>query len=283
MKCREFRAEPIPAADYHSRPELSHSAAKCFSQEGPWEYYHRYVLRSLPDRESPSLNLGRAFHAAMEDQEAWQASFVEEPVFVTIKGSREEINRRKPSHRQALEEWETEQRLAGKTILRSGEVDSVREMTLSVLDNPAAVEYLQATGAQEIAGFAVEETTGIAVKALADLWLPDWPEGSTVLDYKTTEDCTPEEWARKAIEKWGYNFQGDWYTGVFHAERFVNVVVRSKPPWECWVRVMNPSVIRRAREQNLRTLRQIKERKEKDDWHNNGWGGEYPLIDEGDE
>lgn len=280
MKCNEFRIEQIPAEEYHQRPELSHSGAKDFAKRGPWYFHHRYNLRTIPGKESDALNLGRAFHAAIENPEAWRESYIEEPIFVTISGQREQVSKKKPSHRAALAEWRTEQTLAGKTILLPGQVDSVREMTLSMLDNPAAVEYLEAPGHAEIAGFAVEETTGIAVRALADRWLPDWPEGATVVDWKTTIEDTPEEWARTAIERWGYHFQGDWYTGIFHAERFVNIVVRSEPPWECWVRVMNPTIIRRATAQNLQTLRQIKHRRENDDWHNNGWGAEYPLIDE---
>lgn len=280
MKCLNFRAEIMPAEQYHAHTAISHGFAKCYEKDGPWEAYHRYWLRSLPPKDSVALNLGKAFHAAVETPDEWRASFVEEPVFVTIGGEREPINRRKPSHRDALAEWETEQKLAGKTILRAGAVDDIKEMTESMLDNPAAVEYMQATGAQEIAGFAVEESTQLEAKALADLWLPEWAEGSTVVDFKTTEDSTPEEWARKALSLWGYNFQAAWYTDIFHAERFVFIVVRSKPPWECWVRECNSSVIRRARMQNLETLRKIKRSIDNDDWHNNGWGAEYPLIDE---
>lgn len=284
MNCNEFRIEQISADEYHSRPEISHGAAKCFSKDGPWEMYHRYILRSLPAKESSALNLGRAFHAAVENPEAWDASFVEEPRFITISGEREPINKRKKAHREFLEEWEAEQRDSGRTIIRAGGFDDIHEMVKSMRENPAAVEYMESSGHAEIAGFANEETTGLGVKALADLWVPDWPEGATIVDFKTTEDSTPEAWARKALGEgewgWGYNFQAAWYTDIFHAERFVFVIVRSKPPWECWVRQCNPSIIGRARKQNLDSLRQIKQRMDADDWHNNGWGAEYPLIDE---
>lgn len=279
MDCDGFRTEKMPSAEYHARPELSHGAVKSFAQKGPWDFYHRYITRELPVLETPALNLGSAFHAAAESPNDWQQWFVEPPTHVD--GS--PLNLRKKAHKEYIVQWREEQ--AGKTILRKGEIATVGKMTDAVLDNPAAVEFLIAPGQREIAGIAKDQHSGLEVKAMADYWIPEFCDGertqSVIVDYKSTTCHTPEEWSRKAIRSLGYHYQAAWYLDVFRAHRFVFVVSRSEPPWECWVRECPKELIQMARRQNDKTLGEIWECMLLDSWHNNGWGETYLMQDSG--
>jgi hypothetical protein len=67
---------------------------------------------------------------------------------------------------------------------------------------------------------------------------------------------------------------------VFSAQRFLFIVVRSEPPWESWVIDCNPYLVEEAREKNDFNLKEIASRTIAQDWHNNGHGGIYNLVDE---
>lgn len=277
MDCEGLLTVKMPSAEYHSRPELSHTAIKSFAQRGPWDFYHRYIRREMDAVETPALSLGSAFHAAVENADGWRELFVEPPTHC----NGEPLNLRKKAHKQFLEDWRNS--LApGVTVLRRGELGSVQKMTAAVLDNPAAVEYLICPGRKELAGFAVDKVSGLKVKAMADYLVPEFSDGeqacSVIVDYKSTTCHTPEEWSRKAIRQLGYHYQAAWYLDVFGADRFVFVVSRSEPPWECWVRECPKAVIAKARMKNDEVLAQVWGCILQDEWHNNGWGGTYEML-----
>jgi hypothetical protein len=284
MLCEGFAFQKIPACDYHAHAALSHGAIKSFAQKGPWNFFHRYIAKTLPnDEPTPARSLGSAFHAACEDED-WHRWFTEIPKTVVMDGKEQPFNRRLKKHRQWFDLWAQDQVREGRTVLRPGEKKKIGHMIQSVLDNTAAKELLRGNGYQEIAGFAKDVITGLDVKALADVWLPEFNlgEGSIplVLDFKTTVDHTPAEWSRLAVKKWGYHYQAAWYTDVFSAQRFLFIVVRSEPPWESWVIDCNPYLVEEAREKNDFNLKEIASRTIAQDWHNNGHGGIYNLVDE---
>ncbi len=288
MLCEGFAFQKIPACDYHAHSAISHGAIKSFAQRGPWNYYHRYKEHKLPpDEPTPAKSLGSAFHAACEDED-WHQWFTEIPKTVVMDGKEQPFNRRLKKHRQWFDLWAQDQVREGRTVLRPGEKEKIGHMIQSVLDNAAAKELLRGDGYQEIAGFATDVITGLPVKALADVWLPEFNlgEGSIpiILDFKTTADHTPAEWSRKAIRpgerSLGYHYQAAWYTDVFSAERFLFIVVRNEPPWESWVIDCNPYLVEQARERNDFNLSEIARRTLANDWHNNTHGGIYTLVDE---
>jgi len=281
--------QKMPAEEYHARPEYSHSNIKLLMQRGPWQFYNRVVTKELPDEPSDAMSFGSSFHAYMEDPVAWKDRFVSEPV--RIDG--EAVNKRLKKHREALAAWEEDMKSRGKIVVRPNKgsggdptvtpEEAVMRMSESILESPAARDFLTIQeGYKEIAGFAVDETTGLPVRALADLWLPDWyDEGPVIVDYKTTDDDTPEEWSRKAIYNWGYDHQAAWYTDLFHVTKFVFIVVRKRPPWEAWVLKVPPEVIAFGRQKNTAGLLKLKECLDNDNWHNNGHCGEYHLLEGG--
>jgi len=281
--------QKMPADEYHARSEYSHSNIKLLMQRGPWQFYSRVVTKDLPDEATDAMSFGSSFHAYMEDPDAWKSRFVSEPV--RIDGDL--LNKRLKKHREALAAWEEDMKSQGKIVVRPNRgsggdptvspEEAVMMMAESILDNHAAGDLVTLQeGYQEIAGFAVDQETGLCVRALADLWLPEWNDGgATIVDFKTTDDDTPEEWSRKAIYNWGYDHQAAWYTDLFRAEKFVFIVVRKRPPWESWVLNVPKDVIAVGRRKNIEGLRKLKSCLDAGDWHNNGYGGEYNLLEGG--
>ena len=97
-------------------------------------------------------------------------------------------------------EWREQQREAGIAIFTSDVMNEVRAMVEAVQAHPAAQEILRA-GRSQVA--LTSEIAGVNCKGLLD-WVPD--EIASIADLKTTEDASPEAFARHIVNM-GYDAQ----------------------------------------------------------------------------
>jgi len=74
--------------------------------------------------------------------------------------------------------------------------------------------------------FAEDEETGLPLKARPDLWVED----HTLVDIKTTDDASPDAFAR-TVTTFGYHLQAAHYLTMTGAENFIFVAVERKAPY----------------------------------------------------
>ncbi|MDT9105829.1 PD-(D/E)XK nuclease-like domain-containing protein, partial [Escherichia coli] len=144
---------------------------------------------------------------------------------------------------------------AGRTIITIEERDQLYAMRDAVMAHPAANALL--TGAKyvtEHSAYAQDPETGELRRVRPDLWRFDGIVG----DVKTTDDASPEGFAR-SIATWGYDVQHPYYLDTLNlalqqqvdcsvkhptsARQFVFLVVEKKPPHAVAVYVLDAASV----------------------------------------
>lgn len=137
---------------------------------------------------------------------------------------------------RAAREWADAARAAGQVPLKAEVVAEVDAMAEAVLRHPIARALLEQAGRPEASAFAIDEQTGVWLRARPD-FLPDPGEGRTILvDLKTADDADPRTFGR-SVASFGYHTQDAHYQQVVRAARgdedtaFVFVLVEKAAPW----------------------------------------------------
>jgi exodeoxyribonuclease VIII len=123
-------------------------------------------------------------------------------------------------------------------IISEDEADDIEMMVYSILRNPHAAAMLKACQQRETPLFA--NIRGVGCKALLDAHGTDGVEW-VVCDLKTTDDASPEAFARK-VANLHYDMQAAFYCQVLAAVHQVEtpphwywIAVEKKPPYTCAV------------------------------------------------
>lgn len=127
---------------------------------------------------------------------------------------------------------------AGGIPLKRHELDMIKAMGEALRANPLAAALLDpAHGAPEQSGFWTDGPTGTRRRVRFD-WLPSIHSGRLIIpDYKTCEDASDDAMAR-AIAKYGYHMQADWYEDAARAfnlggddAELLLIAQEKKPPY----------------------------------------------------
>lgn len=234
----------LTSEEYHAAEGLSSSALRSFMFEGNLKFYHRYVLKSIPNQESPAKELGKAFHKAMEKPDTWEAGvFVmpdrvpDGPIVASVnkslgKGATEAIpgeewNGRLSSH-QKIQKTLTAAALAtGKSVMSGRDFSRVRDMVNAVWDNDACRKLLEGKGIRaEMSVFYQNDRLPFRVKALLDMSDPD-----SVIDFKATRFHHYSGFLRDAHRR-GYQWQMGHYCFVSQRSQARIISVTNEPPFE---------------------------------------------------
>jgi len=205
----------------------------------------------------------------MQDPDRWLDGFVLLPQFVLG----EELNRRKPSHREFLAKMEFDAFATGKDFISEEDLEPLRLMVDSVYNNPATRPYVGHGFPVELAGWGKHLETGLSVRGLADVYDA---ASSTIIDFKTTRHSTANEFIRDALQK-GYDYQGAHYLDVFDCKNFIIIAIRNSPPFEAMVYRVPQHRIDKAKRKNEAVIRSIAACFEFNDWHSLQWGQEVEL------
>ena len=255
--------------DYRQSAGISSSMIRSYALEGPWLCYHRYVAKDMEPLDSDAKRLGRAFHLAM----AWPDGWKDKVRLLPGEVGGEDLNLRKPAHREWKRRHEEDARLHGLELIGNGEWQQLQGMIESVYANPAAAQFVGRGAMVETAGFAqygASSGDSVRVKALADLLIDD-----VVVDFETTRHALARDFRRDAYYK-GYNFQAAHYLDVFQRSQFVIITVRSEYPYESNCYQFSADKLVRARKSNAYTLDRIADNMrlgvDAASWHSDGWG-----------
>lgn len=144
-----------------------------------------------------------------------------------------------------------------RTILNPEQWKTIHAMRDALMAHPAANALLTGIpGKAEKSVYWIDATTGVLCRCRPDWWRDD----NLIVDLKTTEDASPEGFAR-SIAKFRYDVQDAFYTdGVQQAtgkrpKAFVFIAVEKKPPYGVGVYVLDAETKDLGRAQYQHDLR----------------------------
>ena len=199
----------ISNEDYHADPAVSASHLKAVMQS-PYHYWSRYVdPNRKPVEPTAAMKLGSLAHCAiLEPEELLNRYGVCAPR--NTKAGKEQAERMAAQNMEAV--------TASDMALAMG-------MSAAVQAHPAAYALLK-EGKAEQSFWWDDLATGMRCKCR-----PDWYQGSTIVDIKTTTDASPQAFAR-SVATFGYHIQAAHYLEGLsdRCQRFVFVAVEKTYP-----------------------------------------------------
>ena len=165
-----------------------------------------------------------------------------------------------------------------RTILSQDAWDQLMAMRDAVMAHPAARALLTAKpGVAERSVYWIDSATGELCRCRPDFWRED----DIVVDVKTTDDASPEGFA-KSIANWRYDVQDPFYRDGIKAATgrdvrgFVFLAVEKKAPHAVGVYVLDPESIALGRAQYRADLNRYAECNAADQWP--GYGDKIQTI-----
>lgn len=239
--------------EYHSGDGISKSHLDVVAKS-PLHYWSKYLDPNRePEAPTPAMILGSATHCAILEPDLFPAQYAAMP---------EGLDRRTKVGKEAYEQLME----SGKTILSTDDYAACLAMRDAVHTHPIARTLLQ-DGKAEQSFFCTEPETGELVKCR-----PDWiTENGVVVDIKTTDDASPDGFAKSAAN-FRYYVQAPWYLDILERlygeapPYFLFVAVEKKRPHAVAVYFVENDQIAIGRERYLKDLNRIAECKTSGNW-----------------
>lgn len=187
----------LPADQYHALRAISKSGLDRIAQSPA----HFISWLEEPRKSSPALEFGTAVHAAVLEPNTF------DNLYWVGK-----LDRRTKEGKAQAEEIEA----SGKKILSEDDYERIQRVQDSVLTHPAAKD-LFSSGRPEVS--ITRNFAGADAKCRMD-WLID---GGLIVDLKTTECASPEQFA-KSCATFRYHVQAAFYQDMFEAETGIKPV-----------------------------------------------------------
>lgn len=194
----------IPASEYHAIDAISNSLISRILKSPA----HARAYLDTPPEPTKAMEFGTAFHSAILEPDTFAATYA------VFSG-----DRRTKEGKAAYEALQS----AGKLILTAEDMSVIQGMQKSVFTHVAAAELLS-EGEAELS-VTWQDDSGFLCKCR-----PDWWIGDTLVDVKTTEDASPEGFA-KSIAKYGYARQNVHYIEGTGANDFIFIAVEKTAPY----------------------------------------------------
>lgn len=162
-------------------------------------HYRRWV--DAPEAaDTPALTFGRAFHELVLEPDAFPAHWCERPDCGDLRTKK---------GKEAMEEWKKSHE--GMTPINSDDWTKLHGMREAVLSHDLA-GMLLAGSATEVTALWIDFMTNLKCKARFDVLTED----GYIVDLKTTQDASPEAFAR-SVATYRYHVQGAHYSAGFTA------------------------------------------------------------------
>ena len=218
----------MPAAQYHATDAVSASLLKQIAKSPA----HARAYLQQQQEPTAAMLFGTAFHMAVLESERFESEYVVLPDDAPKKPTKLQLNAKKPS-KETVENinWWKEFNLLhqGATIISDEDYTAITAMAEAIGDHPAASKLVRGDGQTEVSMFWEDEDTGLQCKCRPDIWIAQG-RGSVIVDIKTTEDASPEGFAR-SIQSYGYGIQAAHYLAGSGADAFIFVAVEKKEPY----------------------------------------------------
>ena len=235
----------LPASEYHAYPSLNNSGIKQLLKSPA--HYQAYLAE--PHEQTKAMLIGSATHSAVLEPHLFEAEYIAMP---------DGIDRRTKEGKAAYAELEA----SGKTILYADDYENVLQISKAVRTHDTAGRLL-GMGEAEVSIFT--EIDGVPAKCRAD-----WLRQRCIVDVKTTDDASPEGFAR-SIAKYGYDIQAAWYLDCcaaagIEAYTFVFVAVEKSAPYAVGIYELDYASLEVGRSKYQRALSLWKHCTATDEW-----------------
>jgi len=188
----------MPADQYHAIDALSNSALSMLNRS-PRHYWANYLNPDRPERSATAaMAAGTLAHSLVLEPGTVSNLYAVRP---------EGMDGRTKEGKQ----WAADN--AGRIIVTAEQMATAEAQRAAVLAVPDLAELL-ASGSPEVSTFWIDHETGTHCKMRAD-WVHPLADGRVILlDLKTTQDASPEQFGR-SVWTYGYHRQDAWYTRGF--------------------------------------------------------------------
>ena len=220
-------------ADYHADPAISASHLHAVAAS-PYHYWSRFLAPDRPPSvQTAAMKLGSLTHCAVLEPDELSSRYGIAP------------DRRTNAGKAVAAEMEA----AGIEAVTAPEMEQAMAMAASVRSHQAAAALLRDGKAEQ--SFWWDDSTGLRCKCR-----PDWYNGTTIVDLKTTTDASPKGFA-KSVAQWRYHVQQNHYLAGTFAERFVFIAVEKTYPYAVGVYELDETAALHGeaeRRNNLQTI-----------------------------
>ena len=220
-------------ADYHADPAISASHLHAVAAS-PYHYWSRFLAPGRPPSvQTAAMKLGSLTHCAVLEPDELSSRYDIAP------------DRRTNAGKSVAAEMEA----AGIEAVTAPEMEQAMAMAASVRSHQAAAALLRDGKAEQ--SFWWDDSTGLRCKCR-----PDWYNGTTIVDLKTTTDASPRGFA-KSVAAWRYHVQQNHYLAGTFAERFVFIAVEKTYPYAVGVYELDETAALHGeaeRRNNLQTI-----------------------------
>jgi hypothetical protein len=230
-------------ADYHADPAVSASHLHAVAKS-PYHYWSRFLNPDRPAMEpTAAMRLGSLVHCA-----------VLEPDELGKRYSRCASRTTKAGKEQAAD-------LAARGI--EAVTDSDWSLALAMNDSVrshSAASALLAKGKAEQSFWWDDLPTGQRCKCR-----PDWHNGATIVDLKTTTDASPTGFA-KSVANFRYHVQANHYLAGTFAERFIFIAVEKTYPYAVGVYELDDAAMLHGEQLRRRDMQVIADCRAINEW-----------------
>jgi len=221
-------------ADYHADPAISASHLHAVATS-PYHYWKRFLdPQRMAVEPTAAMRLGTLVHCAVLEPDQLLQRYG-----VCL-----------PRNTKAGKEQATAMAADGIEAVTEADMALALSMTASVRSHPAAAALL-AKGKAEQSFWWDDTATGLRCKCR-----PDWHNGTTVVDLKTTTDASPTGFAR-SVASFRYHVQASHYLAGIFAERFIFIAVEKVYPYGVGIYELDADAMAHGnalRHQNLQTI-----------------------------
>lgn len=205
----------MPAEQYHATDAVSASLLKQIAKSPA----HARAYLQQQQEPTAAMLFGTAFHTRVLEYDRFVAEY---SVFTGDKRTKDG----KATYEALVSE--------GKTIITQADYDTLMAMADSIEQHHAAGALLKLEHKTEVSMFWEDDVTGLQCKCRPDIWA-----GRVIVDLKTTDDASPEGFAR-SIQTYGYGIQAAHYLAGSGADSFIFVAVEKKAPYAVAVYELDP-------------------------------------------
>jgi len=197
----------VSNADYHADPAVSASHLHAIAKS-PQHYWSRFLdPQRQPVEPTSAMRLGSLVHCSVLEPEELHKRYA-----VCL-----------PRNTKAGKEMALELDAKGIEAVTGSDMDLALAMAVSVRSHPVAAELLS-VGLAEQSVWWDDPATGLRCKCR-----PDWINGLTIVDLKTTTDASPD--FARSVAQYRYHVQQAHYLQSHIADRFIFLAVEKTFPY----------------------------------------------------
>jgi exodeoxyribonuclease VIII len=239
--------------EYHADPAVSASHLHQVARSGQ-HYWAKYVTKvpELP-KSTAAMTMGSLVHCAVLEPDELLKRYGACP----------------PRNTKAGKEAAAEMQSNGIEPVSESDLQQAQRMASAVRRHPYAAELLSA-GKPETSIWWDDPETGLRCKCR-----PDWINGRTCIDLKTTTDASPKGFA-KSVASFRYHVQMAHYLAAGLFDQFVFIAVEKEPPYAVACYELDADAFAEGQRLRVRDLQRIANCRAMAAWP--GYGDELQTI-----